>query len=1349
MPEQSSPRGGLAVLWTVLTVSVVGFASTGSSPDGKGGASPAAPVSPAVSKPPGKASSPLSDNDPYKPFVSFWALADPEQGRKYVEQLPPQLLDPSRAQVDFLIATVPDPIDTRFAYRFDSILDDVQMAIESQDWNLDHFWLPWMPTGAQPGKRVDLVQSNDPPSPSPQSYTARAEPIVADGRMGLAITAAPAAEVKEPPEKASDPWRLLPNHQRVPGVLLFRKQWVHEKDWKKPQQLLALFVVGETPTTGIHKIPLSMTLDIIQEIHARRAKGKGPVDSPPPFRIVGPNYSGSVRSLSYAIREWSNRAGDPPGGGRWNFIVRSGGASSILPPKFVSDCGPKVKVTFDATVIHSDDVILGLLEYLKHLNRGGKMGRIALLTESDTDYGKALRSRSLKLREQDYDVTEMKFPFHVSQVAIAYDQNRREDGRSTPTLIRPSNKLRIPFDETGSPRDVVPSLSPAMSSATDEFVMSRILDTISKEHYRYVGIVATDTRDMIFLAGLVRDFCPDVQLFVPSGDLLLGHPEYAPLLQGTIVASTYPLFSMAQRWDPPRTGDRRRHLFSHESDQGYYNATLSLLAEGAKDKNPYFKTMYDYGRPFDEFEDISLFNKSRGGTPIWSPDSKPPWELARRELSERPALWFGVVGQRGLWPVGFVEGNSKPFVPGYVHAESVITDAVKSDEFVKQYIPLVTQFTWQWGTVFLLLTAGVGLVVRCQFHGGRPPFAFSWLSSLLRPLDDGASRGLRMQHELGILLALAVLLAVYVHFGAGPCWITLWDSSWRIFLDGGRRAHLSWSDRQNWWFGCAAIILSQVAVAVLVVILIARLARSVGRLWISAGRGTVSPSHAARNASRRRPAPEARRVGWRRLALVLFLIMAAVGIEWHVMSTTRHQDHYSGRSLSHPLLYFERAVNLGSGVSPLLPALILSLAACSWLVCQLRRVFLYRRLMTPIPVPESKKDQPNPFGSIAERGREIEALLTRFVPGRLVDNPACLLGVLVVLIIVMRLLLSFVPTVDGYRFNLAMIGAICLLIFSVLISLYRFMIVWGRIKALLDELSSLNHLLPAFDRIPKFYSRLLGRYLDGARPRLSDLTIPVGQWSLVATDRSQIESYMREHYVKTGELAEKNLKEKLGRISPAHKSPHEILGDDLYLEHREDLAVAHTPTRAGLRNAAVACLEILSIDWSSRHPDDDGRAVDPKPEEDAKPAPAGGAAPVSADWQGRAEDLVALEFVTYVSQCATHLRNLASLLGIVPVLLLLTVSVYPFQPQRFLIFALVGLLLVVVSGVIGVYVQMDRNEILSRISRITPNRVTLDRTFLTNILAFLVPLIGLIISKFPSLSDTLNQWFDPILRSLK
>jgi hypothetical protein len=114
-----------------------------------------------------------------------------------------------------------------------------------------------------------------------------------------------------------------------------------------------------------------------------------------------------------------------------------------------------------------------------------------------------------------------------------------------------------------------------------------------------------------------------------------------------------------------------------------------------------------------------------------------------------------------------------------------------------------------------------------------------------------------------------------------------------------------------------------------------------------------------------------------------------------------------------------------------------------------------------------------------------------------------------------------------------------------------------------------------------------------------------------------------------------------------------------------------------------------------------------------------------------------------------QLKSRAYYLAITPVVLLLAVGSYPFQPQRFLQVCIWTILLAVVAGVVWVYVRMEKNEFLSRLARTAPDRVTFDRTFVGNLLAYVIPLVGLVIAQFPSVSDYLNQLLEPITRILK
>jgi hypothetical protein len=285
-------------------------------------------------------------------------------------------------------------------------MDAVQMAVESQEWKLDRFWLPCWPSGRQFGNRDDL------------------KPVVV-----------PIGSVKQE------------LHQARPGVLLFRGK-PEKTDAAVP--LLVVLLVGETPTSDVAGGAMAESLRVVQSYNHCAP------DSPE-LRIEGPMFSGSGASLAAAIASWSRgNAGSCPAVPR-TVRVRSGSAGRIDQAEFEKSArhqDPNRVVQFDATVIHIDKMMPRLFKFLEERN-GGPLGNVALLAESDTAFGH-VTDEAIKKWTRRAVITTMQFPFHISQVAVAYDQSDRKASKNAPTMVRPSSRLTIPFDETGSPRDVVP-----------------------------------------------------------------------------------------------------------------------------------------------------------------------------------------------------------------------------------------------------------------------------------------------------------------------------------------------------------------------------------------------------------------------------------------------------------------------------------------------------------------------------------------------------------------------------------------------------------------------------------------------------------------------------------------------------------------------------------------------------------------------------------------------------------------------------------------------------------------------------------------------------------------------------
>jgi len=143
------------------------------------------------------------------------------------------------SEVEFLIASVPDPDSVPLRYKFDTYLDAIQQAADTAGFNLYSFDLPWLETSKYQADAFTLGREIDLSLPT--------------GQHGMATDDADNSvlEIKPNDEKRSD---------SEPGVMLFQERQRHPNRLLK---LLLIFVVGETPTTGINKAAFRSALDQI------------------------------------------------------------------------------------------------------------------------------------------------------------------------------------------------------------------------------------------------------------------------------------------------------------------------------------------------------------------------------------------------------------------------------------------------------------------------------------------------------------------------------------------------------------------------------------------------------------------------------------------------------------------------------------------------------------------------------------------------------------------------------------------------------------------------------------------------------------------------------------------------------------------------------------------------------------------------------------------------------------------------------------------------------------------------------------------------------------------------------
>ncbi len=170
---------------------------------------------------------------------------------------------------DFIIATVPDPLDSSLSHLFDRHVGAIQRAMEAADYVLDRFELPWL--------QKDEGKEKNP-----------------FDRMSIRMTAVKDQVLLSTPKTDLQSLRL---HQREPGVLLFRST-------KEPGKLFIIFLVGESPTAGIHKDAFKVALrqgETLCEAQQNKAICHKQ------FKFLAPTFSGSADSLINAFKTWEQK----------------------------------------------------------------------------------------------------------------------------------------------------------------------------------------------------------------------------------------------------------------------------------------------------------------------------------------------------------------------------------------------------------------------------------------------------------------------------------------------------------------------------------------------------------------------------------------------------------------------------------------------------------------------------------------------------------------------------------------------------------------------------------------------------------------------------------------------------------------------------------------------------------------------------------------------------------------------------------------------------------------------------------------------------------------------------------
>ena len=1117
--------------------------------------------------------------------------------------------------IELLLATVPDPIDSRLPNFFDSFVESIGSAAEASGYTLDRFAFPW-------------------------------------------------TEAEVTGQKSHPLWRQT-IYDSDPGLILFRNPRQHE--------LLLVFVVGETPTTGIHKQALFSALDQMAQFYPWDPHH---AELPPEFptvkslgssgalRIMGPAFSGSAVSLRFVLDSWLKSRGNNP---NLRFQIISGSATAIDPSRF-AQIGHE-QVAFHATVPPDRETLQAAACYIEHLG----YPRIAILTERNTAYGQNLAhditegakgsgKPQMLCRDtpQVPEILDLPFPLHISELRAASVQKA---GASQQTGSGNDGAKPAPEPLASGDTVVPPEVLPPFSELTvqsAELTLSNLLSTIERERFIYVGILATDVRDATFLAQEVKWRAPATVLFTFNSDLLYAYPSVNRYTRGMLVITPYPLFNLEQLWTYPYRGGQSRLQFSSQAAEGVYNATMALLGQDGK--------LVDYGGPLSRPAD------------------------AQSPTVHKPALWVTAIGNGETLPISLLRWEDRSAytyspapaaVPGDPQAEGEGKPNVGRGLYNEDAVVVVI--------VLSLLLSAFSVLMISQYQTSAQRRSLDRISALL---GDTASPAYWSEGRLFLLCCCASLLTFYIVVMVDFC---------LPFIAGrelGRSVQTSLTPK-------VAIVLAGITILLLVF----------------ATQALASAFRAA-PAGQRGSAREVTIFALLSCAFV-FVLVVLLAVSWY-----RTVKEYPASGL----FSFLRSFDLRGGLSPLLPLACVALGACLWGLCSFRRLHLIDILRASGSV--EKGNSWLSFLSLEGRAftgvRELENNVKQNLECASVISVRGYMGLLALAGVVGYYFFSerLVRALEARPFYWVFEASFFIVYWALLMECIRLVVAWRSLHVLLLRLSW-HPLHAAFRRYHQLFPSHARMNLTHPPSSFASLEASVEQARrMLQTAKALVQAAGTEQGL--CELLRQSLPEWESHVCVAESELYGALrlewtdpsqvGDRLLLE---PIGKKRATRLKGNWRQSLACR------WRAHH------ALFQLLQSLAEPleghwSRSNAESPAATRFFEQAEEFIVTRVVNFLAVVFPPFQNLGYFVLVGLLLMLLAVTSYPFQPRNEFLFFNWVVILSYVGTIFWIFVQMDRDTVLSLLNGGKPGQINISRELVLRSFLYIgAPLLALLGAQFP------------------
>jgi len=557
----------------------------------------------------------------------------------------------------FVIATLPDPIHTHLALMFDRMAEVIQQAAQDERYSYEASWLPW------DDKDEAYVRLADEDQASYRKELSEDQPGILVFRHGT-----PEQTNKEPNPSKSKPSDPLAPYQE--GLIVFvvgedptrgihTEQFTNALAWidklrglnsSKPSRTA---ILGPT-FSGSFPSLAKLLSDGDSGKDVRKIRGSPSVPLP--------IYSGTANSAKSIINFNPQRQGSKLGDLNIDFhgfLERD----EVGLERYCEFVSPQGNGSGAIAVISEDETVYG---EANHRDTNDHNGRASPETDPDAKHPECLNG-----------ALWLYYPRDMSALRSAYQTNSIFN-TTAPQQSSDVGRARLPTDladSEGQNHDTIRSYAGNQTSLSQEAYLLGLANAMRVHHIQYVILRSTNPIDQLFLARYFRRAYPDARIVTDNSDRLFERDPGLTGMGGTMSLSTYPLLERERGWVDGTALSPGQRLFNSDSSEGTYIAFRLLLHTQALSEAPKLESPEDKCRlQLDKKQFDSPTTTIAGSLPRLPSGCKPPvpipdygvpwWMIPERCKNDeansncdaywRPATWLTVLGRDGYWAIAAI-----------------------------------------------------------------------------------------------------------------------------------------------------------------------------------------------------------------------------------------------------------------------------------------------------------------------------------------------------------------------------------------------------------------------------------------------------------------------------------------------------------------------------------------------------------------------------------------------------------------------------------------------------------------------------------------------------------------------